>query len=199
MRGTHPCDAHLVASQPAGPNSRNIHDSECYSALPVSLEEYGDDSSNSTRPNPLINDWSIWMQHQDLPHALRQHLKMWQKQQQQHQNASHPRIRQSPGGFQSVLPQDEGSRMMELSSIPLSRTESCPLPGPAAADAPSKGQFMRRQHSVHFPLLPFLRWMSMAHISAVPFSYLSLSLSLPRPPPSAGLINEPISSNNSLP
>jgi len=53
---------------------------------------------------------------------------------------------QSPGGFLSLFPND-GS--VGVSSVPLSRTESCPLPGPASG----KSQVMRRQHSVHFPSL----------------------------------------------
>ena len=53
---------------------------------------------------------------------------------------------QSPGGFLSIFPNDSG---MGVSSVPLSRTESCPLPGPASG----KSQVMRRQHSVHFPSL----------------------------------------------
>ena len=49
------------------------------------------------------------------------------------------------GEFLSVFP--NGGRM-GVSSVPLSRTESCPLPG-----ASGKCQVMRRQHSVHFPSL----------------------------------------------
>lgn len=61
------------------------------------------------------------------------------------------RSSQTPGGLLSVLPQDGG---MEMSAVPLSRTESCPLPGPYPAFG--KSQVMRRQHSVlHSLSLPF--------------------------------------------
>jgi len=50
------------------------------------------------------------------------------------------------GEFLGVFP--NGGRM-GVASVPLSRTESCPLPGPASR----KSQIMRRQHSVLFPSL----------------------------------------------
>lgn len=162
MQGiTDPPHAQLVASQSAEPNPRTNHDLERHPALAVSLGDSGEDSGNSTRSE----QWAWYLAQTPFPQGLRntqphpisrqrRHTRVERRQQLQYQNSSHPRSRQSPGGYQSVLPQDEGTRMKDFSSAPLLRTESCPLPGPAPADALSC-QLMRRQHSVHFPLLPF--------------------------------------------